>query len=66
MGDPTYQRQAPHLGQRLGFDRQALHAKALSFDHPMTPDPQRPQSFKAAIPQDLAELIAHAQIHYSD
>ncbi len=66
VGDPTYQRQAPGLGQRLAFDRQALHARALSFDHPTAPDPKHPQSFKAAIPQDLADLIAHAQIHYAD
>ena len=66
VGDPSYQRGAPGLGQRLGFDRQALHARALSFDHPIHPDPQHPKSFKAVIPQDLADLIAHAQIHYTD
>ena len=66
VGDPSYQRGAPGLGQRLGFDRQALHARVLSFDHPIHPDPQHPKSFKAVIPQDLADLITHAQIHHTD
>jgi 23S rRNA pseudouridine1911/1915/1917 synthase len=64
VGDPTYQRQAPGLGQRLGFDRQALHARALTFDHPTHPNENPSPSFQAPIPQDLAVLIAHAQIHY--
>jgi 23S rRNA pseudouridine1911/1915/1917 synthase len=37
------------------FDRQALHAAVLGFDHPVSGETLR---FEAALPQDMADLIA--------
>jgi len=63
VGDQTYHRGAPHLGDRLAFDRQALHAYRLAFDHPSG---SGSIDFKASAPQDLQNLLAHADIHFSD
>ena len=38
----------------LGFDRQALHAAVLGFEHPVSGETIR---FEAALPQDMDELI---------
>lgn len=38
-----------------GFRRQALHARHLSFEHPVTGEPR---SFEAPTPADLAQLLA--------
>jgi len=37
------------------FDRQALHAAVLGFDHPVSGETIR---FEAALPQDMADLIS--------
>ncbi len=37
------------------FDRQALHAAVLGFDHPVSGETLR---FEAALPQDMADLIS--------
>ncbi len=37
-----------------GFPRQALHAAALAFDHPLSATPLR---FAAALPSDMADLL---------
>ena len=38
-----------------GFDRQALHAATLGFDHPLSGEPMR---FEADLPDDMAGLLA--------
>lgn len=38
-----------------GFQRQALHARELAFDHPATGEPM---SFAAEMPQDMQRLLA--------
>jgi 23S rRNA pseudouridine1911/1915/1917 synthase len=58
LGDPVYGR-APHQRLRellleLGFERQALHAAALGFVHPVT---NVRMSFETPIPQDMQELF---------
>jgi len=63
VGDPVYgTRFRPPAGASAGllealrsFQRQALHARALSFEHP---DDGKPVSFEAPIPDDLAGLLA--------
>lgn len=39
----------------IPFERQALHAHRLAFDHPVTGQPLR---FEAEVPADMADLIA--------
>ena len=57
LGDPLYGRINPQLRpilQRLGFQRQALHAAVLGFVHPVTSDRLR---FTSDLPPDMRELI---------
>lgn len=59
LGDPVYgrspkQRQRELLA-RLGFRRQALHAEALAFVHPVT---NARLSFASALPSDMQELFS--------
>ena len=36
LGDPVYRKKTPGVAKSLGFERQALHAFALSLQHPVT------------------------------
>lgn len=57
LGDPAYGRtpkQLRPLLERLGFERQALHAAELGFVHPITGENIR---FSSDLPTDMAELI---------
>ncbi|WP_334223775.1 23S rRNA pseudouridine(1911/1915/1917) synthase RluD [Thiosocius teredinicola] len=75
FGDPVYGRrlQLPAgaseelKGALRGFKRQALHAKRLQLDHPVT---GRPMRFECAIPDDMRAVIdalaADANIHWHD
>jgi 23S rRNA pseudouridine1911/1915/1917 synthase len=57
LGDPAYGRTPKPLRpvlERLGFARQALHAAALGFDHPVTGENVH---FRSDLPQDMMELI---------
>ena len=57
LGDPAYGRTPKHLRpllERLGFERQALHAAELGFVHPITGENIR---FSSDLPPDMAELI---------
>ena len=64
IGDPTYGGRRKLSEKALSqqgiqaarsFDRQALHAAVLGFDHPVTGEAMR---FEAPIPADMADLIA--------
>ena len=64
IGDPVYGGQRKLSQKALGvaavsaargFGRQALHAASLGFEHPVTGQKLR---FKAALPQDMAALLA--------
>ncbi|MXP41772.1 RluA family pseudouridine synthase [Altererythrobacter soli] len=57
LGDPVYGRAHARLRpilQKLGFQRQALHAAVLGFVHPVTGDRLR---FESDLPPDMRELI---------
>jgi 23S rRNA pseudouridine1911/1915/1917 synthase len=55
LGDPAYgQGRLGDLTRRLGFARQALHARQLAFEHPVT---HEQMSFESAIPADIQELL---------
>jgi 23S rRNA pseudouridine1911/1915/1917 synthase len=58
LGDPVYGRtKSAHreLLKRLYFERQALHAAELGFNHPVTGEAL---SFKSAVPSDMQELLS--------
>ncbi len=53
VGEPVYRpRHIPPFP--IPFDRQALHAQALGFDHPRTGQPLR---VEAPLPEDLQKLV---------
>ena len=57
LGDPVYGRPRPahrELLKRLNFHRQALHAAALGFVHPVS---KQNLSFESALPSDIQELF---------
>jgi 23S rRNA pseudouridine1911/1915/1917 synthase len=57
VGDPVYGRTRPahrELLKSLGFHRQALHAAALGFVHPVS---KENLSFESVLPSDIQELL---------
>ncbi|MEA3046027.1 MAG: rRNA synthase [Sphingomonadales bacterium] len=57
LGDPVYGRDKPahrELLKRLNFHRQALHAAALGFVHPVS---KQNLTFESALPSDIQELL---------
>ncbi|MBV8061147.1 MAG: RluA family pseudouridine synthase [Alphaproteobacteria bacterium] len=54
LGDPVYGRRMA-AGHRLDFPRQALHAAALQFIHPVS---GKTMKFEAVLPADMAALLA--------
>lgn len=61
LGDPVYGRGKAHrdLLKTLGFQRQALHAAALGFTHPIT---KHRLSFSSGMPADMQELFNHLRV----
>jgi 23S rRNA pseudouridine1911/1915/1917 synthase len=56
VGDPVYgSRNARRIGADAGFRRQALHARTLGFQHPVT---QEDLSFESPLPHDIQELVS--------
>ncbi|MGB7405569.1 MAG: RluA family pseudouridine synthase [Pacificimonas sp.] len=59
LGDPLYGGKGGStqgkLLARLGFQRQALHAKTLQFEHPSV---RKRLSFESPLPRDMQELLA--------
>jgi 23S rRNA pseudouridine1911/1915/1917 synthase len=54
LGDPVYRKKSPGVAQSLPFTRQALHAFALSLQHPQS---QELVSWFRAPPKDLMGLL---------
>ena len=63
VGDPVYRKKAPGVAKSLAFDRQALHAFALSLQHPVT---QELQTWFRLPPNDLIELLPHVGMSIDD
>jgi 23S rRNA pseudouridine1911/1915/1917 synthase len=62
IGDRTYNpnhRQHAVSGPAIPFGRQALHAEALTLEHPAQPG--RQMTWRAALPKDLCQLEAALQ-----
>ncbi len=55
VGDPLY---GLHHASTLGLDRQFLHARSLSFRHPLTGEDL---AFESELPDDLARALADAR-----
>ena len=57
VGDPVYGRPRPahrEILKELGFQRQALHAAELGFEHPVS---KKNLTFKSPLPSDIQELF---------
>ena len=54
VGDPVYRKKTPGASKLLDFKRQALHAFALSLQHPLT---QELNTWFRLPPQDLIDLL---------
>ena len=55
LGDATYMgRRATKASEASWIDRQALHARRLTFDHPVT---NKKIVIEAAIPDDMNSVI---------
>ena len=54
LGDPVYRKRTPGAAKSLPFSRQALHAYALSLQHPAT---QEVMTWFRLPPQDLIDLL---------
>lgn len=54
LGDPVYRKRTPGAAKSLPFSRQALHAYALSLQHPAT---QEVMTWFRLPPQDFMELL---------
>ena len=63
VGDPVYRKKAPGVAKSLAFDRQALHAFALSLQHPVT---QELKTWFRLPPNDLIELLPHVGMSTDD
>ena len=64
LGDPAYGKTPKSLRpllERLGFERQALHAAELGFQHPLTGEMVQ---LRSDLPPDMAELID--QLRHTD
>jgi 23S rRNA pseudouridine1911/1915/1917 synthase len=63
LGDPVYRKKTPGAAKLLTFQRQALHAYALSLQHPAT---QEIMTWFRLPPQDLIDLLPLVGMSESD
>jgi 23S rRNA pseudouridine1911/1915/1917 synthase len=63
LGDPVYRKKTPGVAKSLPFERQALHAFALSLQHPVT---NELSSWFRLPPADLMELLTRVGMTEAD
>jgi len=63
LGDPVYRKKTPGVAKSLSFERQALHAFALSLQHPVT---QELVSWFRLPPLDLLQLLPQVGMSEAD
>ncbi|MEA9600365.1 RluA family pseudouridine synthase [Polynucleobacter sp. AP-Sanab-80-C2] len=63
LGDPVYRKKTPGVAKSLLFERQALHAYALSLQHPLT---QELVSWFRLPPLDLMQLLRQVGMSEAD
>ena len=54
LGDPTYGRRPAGFWQSLGVSRQLLHARHVSFQHPVS---GRVLTIAVPVPEDMARWV---------
>ena len=59
LGDPVYRKKTPGAAKTLPFQRQALHAYALSLEHPAT---HETMTWFRLPPADLMDLMSEVAI----
>jgi len=63
LGDPVYRKKTPGVAKSLSFERQALHAFALSLQHPVT---NELSSWFRLPPADLMVLLSQVGMTEAD
>jgi len=63
LGDPVYRKRIPAQAKSLPFERQALHAFALSLQHPAS---QEIMTWFRLPPQDLMDLLPLVEMSEAD
>jgi 23S rRNA pseudouridine1911/1915/1917 synthase len=63
LGDPVYRKKTPGAAKLLPFERQALHAFALSLQHPAT---MQQMTWFRLPPQDMMNLLPQVSIGPED
>jgi 23S rRNA pseudouridine1911/1915/1917 synthase len=63
LGDPVYRKRTPGVAKSLPFTRQALHAYALSLQHPAT---HEVMTWFRLPPQDLIDLLPLVEMTEAD
>jgi 23S rRNA pseudouridine1911/1915/1917 synthase len=63
LGDPVYRKKSPGAAKLLPFQRQALHAFALSLRHPIS---QKLIGWFRLPPRDIIELLSQVNMTESD
>jgi 23S rRNA pseudouridine1911/1915/1917 synthase len=63
LGDPVYRKKTPGVAKSLPFERQALHAFALSLQHPVT---NELSSWFRLPPADLMVLLTQVGMTEAD
>ncbi|HQR85100.1 MAG TPA: RluA family pseudouridine synthase, partial [Polynucleobacter sp.] len=63
LGDPVYRKKTPGAAKFLPFERQALHAYALSLQHPVTAELM---TWFRLPPQDLEQLLPLVAMSVAD
>jgi 23S rRNA pseudouridine1911/1915/1917 synthase len=63
LGDPVYRKKAPNVAKELPFQRQALHAYALSLIHP---ESKQVVQWYRLPPDDLITLLLDVGMSAAD
>jgi 23S rRNA pseudouridine1911/1915/1917 synthase len=63
LGDPVYRKRTPGAAKTLPLQRQALHAYALSLQHPVS---QELMTWFRLPPEDLIDLLPLVGMSESD
>jgi 23S rRNA pseudouridine1911/1915/1917 synthase len=63
LGDPVYKKKTPGAAKFLNFERQALHAYALSLEHPVS---HEVMTWFKLPPDDLFQLLTQIGLTVED
>jgi 23S rRNA pseudouridine1911/1915/1917 synthase len=63
LGDPVYRKKTPGAAKVLNFERQALHAYALSLEHPIS---HEVLTWFKLPPEDFMQLLSQVGMTAQD